>query len=256
MSDPKLSVLVADDSSTIHAFFRELAERSPIPFEIVRAEEGRQCLELLNSGCINLAFIDVNMPEMSGMEAVGVVRLGGSKTFVTLMSSNASDRRRQLARQLKVYEFLCKPFTAEDVLRVLRIYRRVTIPTKALIVDDSATVRRIVRSVFTSSVFNIDVTEAGSGQAALECCASGEVRHHFPRLQHAGHRWAGDAPADDEAGFRRQGRNDDERAQRGQAALGAWKRRHRLPLQAVLRIHGRSRTARPVRLGDAVARPQ
>lgn len=172
MPDFKLRVLIADDSSTIYAFFRDLAEELPIPFETVRAEDGRQCLEILNSGGINLAFIDVNMPEMSGMEAVGVVRLGGSKTFVTLMSSNASDRRRQLARQLKVYEFLTKPFTAEDVLRILRIYCRVTIPTKALIVDNSATVRRIVQSVFTNSVFNIDVTEAGSGQAALECCAS------------------------------------------------------------------------------------
>jgi two-component system, chemotaxis family, chemotaxis protein CheY len=173
VSDFKLSVLVADDSSTIHAFFHDLAEQSPIPFEIVRAEDGRQCLEFLSRGDINLAFIDVNMPEMSGMEAIGVVRLGGSKTFVTLMSSNSSDRRRQLARQLKVYEFLSKPFTAEDVLRVLRIYCRVTIPTRALIVDDSATVRRIIQSVFTNSVFNIDVTEAGSGEAALACCASG-----------------------------------------------------------------------------------
>jgi CheY-like chemotaxis protein len=174
MSEFKLSVLVADDSNTIHAFFRELAEQLPIPFETVRAQDGRQCLALLNGGRINLAFIDVNMPEMSGMEAVGVVRLGGSKTFVTLMSSNASDRRRQLARQLKVYEFLVKPFTAEDVLRVLRTYCRVTIPTTALIVDDSTTVRRIVQSVFTNSVFNIAVTEAGSGQEALEHCASGK----------------------------------------------------------------------------------
>ena len=44
------------------------------------------------------------------MEAVGKARTVGNKTFVTLMSANANQRRMQLAQQLKVYEFLAKPF--------------------------------------------------------------------------------------------------------------------------------------------------
>lgn len=174
MSHFKLKVLVADDSPTMHVFFRELAEHAPIPFEVLSADNGRECVELLNRGGINLAFIDVNMPDMTGMEAVGTARQMGNKTFVALISSNASPRRLQLARQLKAYEFLRKPFSHEDVLRILQTYVRVTIPTKALIVDDSATVRRIVRKVFTNSIFNIDVTEAGNGPSALEECDSGE----------------------------------------------------------------------------------
>jgi CheY-like chemotaxis protein len=80
----------------------------------------------------------------------------------------------QLALQLKVYEFLAKPFTALDVLSVLRTYCRIAVPSNILVVDDSATVRRIVKKVFANSIFNIDVTEAGSGQIALEQCMSGE----------------------------------------------------------------------------------
>ncbi len=174
MSGFKLKVLVADDASTIHAFFRQTAESSPIPFEPLRAENGRQCIEFLNLGGINLAFIDVNMPDMTGMEAVGTVRYVGNKAFVTLMSTNASPRRLQVARQLKAYEFLAKPFTREDVVRILRTYCRVTIPTKALIVDDSATVRRIVTKLFANSIFNIDVTEAGDGKTAVHECETGE----------------------------------------------------------------------------------
>lgn len=170
----KLKVLVADDSTTMHSIFADISENSPIPFDIVRANNGRQCAELLNMGGINLAFIDVNMPDISGMEAVGLARQAGNKTFVALMSSNASTRRLELARQLKVYEYLEKPFKPADVLSILRTYCRVTVPTPALIVDDSATVRRIVAKVLDASIFNIEIGEAGTGAAAVEQCENGE----------------------------------------------------------------------------------
>jgi CheY-like chemotaxis protein len=166
----KLKVLVADDSPLMHSLFADFALGSSIPFELVRANNGRQCAELFNIGGFNLAFIDVNMPELSGMEAVALARHGGNKTFVALMSGNASSRRLEIARQLKVYEYLHKPFKAEDVEAILKTYCRVTVPTQALIVDDSATVRRILRKVLDSSIFNIDITENGEYSVVFLDC--------------------------------------------------------------------------------------
>ncbi len=173
MSDRKLKILVADDSSTIHGLFGEIARNAPIPFEIVHAHDGRECVEKLDEN-IQLAFIDVNMPEMSGMDAVGAARSVGNKTFVTLMSANANKRRQQLAIQLKIYEFLAKPFAPEQVYGILNTYRRITAPAHALIVDDSSTVRRIIRRVLGNSIFNIDATEASDGGAALAFCENGD----------------------------------------------------------------------------------
>jgi CheY-like chemotaxis protein len=170
----KLKVLVADDSKLVHDVFNQISAHSPIPFDVVSAEDGQQCWDTLSRGGIHLAFIDVNMPEMSGMEAVGKARTGGNKTFVTLMSANANQRRMQLAQQLRVYEFLAKPFTNEQVMEILKTYCRVTVPSSALVVDDSATVRRIIKKVFANSIFNIDVTEAGDGQTTLDYCENGE----------------------------------------------------------------------------------
>jgi len=170
----KLKVLVVDDSPIVHDIFADMVEGSPVPFEVIRAHSGEQCMEFLKQGGINLAFIDVNMPGMSGMEAVSNARYEGIKTFVTLMSSNPSKRRFQIARLLKVYEFLAKPFTAEAVYAILRTYRKVNTPTRALIVDDSATVRRLINKVVSSSVFNIDVTEAADGEKALAACENGD----------------------------------------------------------------------------------
>jgi CheY-like chemotaxis protein len=167
-----LKVLIADDSSTVHQIFAAVADGSPIPFELIRAVNGQQCLEFLKQNSCHLAFIDVNMPGMSGMEAVGAARLEGVKTFVTLMSSDATEKRLQLARYLKAYEFLTKPFTPQDIYSTLFTYQRMSVPTRALIVDDSSTVRRLISKVVSSSVFNIEITEAGDGARALECCGS------------------------------------------------------------------------------------
>ncbi len=174
MSGFKLNVLVADNSSAIHEVFVRIAEQSAIPFDIVRAETGRQCMDLLNQGGINLAFIDVNMPDMTGMEAVGKARLGGIKTFVTLMSTHADERRMAVARQLKVYEFLAKPFTKVDVEEILKTYCRVTVPMQVLIVDDSATVRRLIQKVMNASIFHVECDEAGDGEKALALCEAGD----------------------------------------------------------------------------------
>ena len=170
----KLKVLVADDSSVIHEFFEEVSANSPIPFDVVHAMDGQQCVDAFSAGGIHLAFVDVNMPAMSGMDAVGQARTVGNKIFVTLISATTNRVRMQLALQLKVYEFLAKPFTALDVLSVLKTYCRITVPSDILVVDDSATVRRIVKKVFANSIFNIDVTDAGDGRTALDACERGE----------------------------------------------------------------------------------
>jgi len=174
MTGFKLKVLVADDSKLVHDVFNQIAAHSPIPFDVIPAEDGQQAADALKEGSAHLAFIDVNMPQMSGMEAVGKARIAGNKTFVTLMSANANQRRMQLAQQLRVYEFLAKPFAPEDVLAIMKTYRRVTVPSNALVVDDSATVRRIIKKVFANSIFNIDVTEAADGLSALDHCDNGE----------------------------------------------------------------------------------
>ena len=82
-----IRMLVADDSSTVQRFFKDVVAMAPMPLELVTADTGLECMNLLDQGGIDLAFIDVHMPEMSGMEAVGRARFKGNKTFVTLMSS-------------------------------------------------------------------------------------------------------------------------------------------------------------------------
>jgi DNA-binding NtrC family response regulator len=169
MSAP-VKMLVADDSVSIHAIFREAAARSSLPLLMVEADNGRECMDLLRQGDVALAFIDVFMPKMSGLEALTNARFVGNKTFVTLMSGRHDDRCIALARELNAYEFLAKPIRFREVAAIIKTFERVHRTMRALIVDDSATVRSIIRRVLDRSIFRLQVEEAADGETALELC--------------------------------------------------------------------------------------
>jgi len=90
MQQRPTKVLIADDASTVHQLIRD-ALPSEYVANIVHAFDGVECLQALDHG-VDLAFIDVHMPTMGGMDALWAARIAGNKTFVTLISGRANRR--------------------------------------------------------------------------------------------------------------------------------------------------------------------
>ena len=68
---------------------------------------------------------------------------------------------------------LTKPASIEDARKLVDICVRAKIPTRVLIVDDSATMRSIVRKILSGSRFALEINEASEGIAALNQLRSG-----------------------------------------------------------------------------------
>jgi DNA-binding NtrC family response regulator len=165
-----IGILVADDSSITRNILTEAARTSKLPVRLSTTDNGRDCLTLLNGANVDLAFIDVHMPDLSGTEAFWSARKQGINTFVTLMSSPPAAEAVEAAIRLRAYEFLFKPFTVGDAMAIMKTYARISSPTKVLIVDDSSSVRQIVQKILHGSVFNCEITEAVDGNTALTLC--------------------------------------------------------------------------------------
>ena len=166
MQQKPTKVLIADDASTVHQLIRD-ALPSEYVANIVHAFDGVECLQALDHG-VDLAFIDVHMPTMGGMDALWAARIAGNKTFVTLISGRANRRCIDLARQLDAYEFLTKPFGNKDIAAILSTYQRVSTPMQVLLVDDSAVALKVMRKVLASSIFHLNIEEAHSGAEAVK----------------------------------------------------------------------------------------
>jgi CheY-like chemotaxis protein len=165
-----ITMLIADDSPVTQQILTDAAHASKLPLRLSSTDNGRDCLTLLSGANIDLAFIDLHMPELSGTEAVWSARKQGIRTFVTLMSSPPASEAVELAIKLRAHEFLFKPFAVSDAVGIMKTYARISSPTKILIVDDSFTVRQLVQKIVQGSVFNCEITEAGDGETAMTLC--------------------------------------------------------------------------------------
>jgi DNA-binding NtrC family response regulator len=170
--DSGCRILVADDTPAIHHIFREVAARACMPVTLLEASDGHACMELLNRNDVQLAFIDHYMPGLSGVEIVWNARRAGLKTFITLMSGRPDEELFELARQLRVYEFLVKPFRMAAVQSIIRTYNHIAAPLRGLIVDGSRSTRQVIRKVLAQSVFRLLLEQAHDVESAKELCES------------------------------------------------------------------------------------
>ena len=68
----RLRVLVVDDVITNRLLLRKILEREN--YEIVEAENGLEAINLVQAGGIDIALLDIMMPNMNGIESLEAIR--------------------------------------------------------------------------------------------------------------------------------------------------------------------------------------
>ncbi len=165
-----LNILIADDSPTVCKFIESALKDLAIKPKFVKVHDGQKCLKLLKSARCDIAFVDINMPGMSGLEALKVSRMQGGDAFVVVMSGEMDDQKRQEARDSGAYEYLRKPIKPEDLIAIINNYIRFQTMAKVLIVDESGTSRKLIRRILADSVFKMHIREAGNlHETVIEC---------------------------------------------------------------------------------------
>jgi two-component system, chemotaxis family, chemotaxis protein CheY len=112
-------VLIVDDSSAVRAYVRAALEAAPeLDAEVEEAISGFEALRLLPRESFDLLILDINMPNIHGLELISMLRRSErySETPVLVISTEASERDKQRALELGANAFLAKPFDAETLL--------------------------------------------------------------------------------------------------------------------------------------------
>jgi two-component system, chemotaxis family, chemotaxis protein CheY len=116
-------VLVVDDSRAMRMILsRTLMECG---FEVEQAASGTAALDCLagQAGGFQLAMVDWNMPEMSGLEFIQAVRARPEFQVMRLLMVTTETEIEQMSRALEAGadEYLMKPFTADAVKDKLKL---------------------------------------------------------------------------------------------------------------------------------------
>ena len=105
-------VLVIDDSPTIRRMVKASLSSLPAPVEFVEAASGLEAIERLALGPVDLIVLDLNMPDMHGLEVLGFVRSHQKyrRVPVIVLTTRGDDASRQAALQGGASIYLTKPF--------------------------------------------------------------------------------------------------------------------------------------------------
>lgn len=114
-----MRVMLIDDSNTMRKIQkRALSAISGIE-EIIEACNGREGLETLQREAYNFDFVllDVNMPEMSGLEVLAAVRADpNSKGVPIIMCTSVADKSQVMeAIKAGASNYVVKPFKPEEL---------------------------------------------------------------------------------------------------------------------------------------------
>lgn len=117
-----LNVLVVDDSSTMRTLIIKTLEVAEIPIgEIHQAGNGQEGLDILADNWIDLVFLDLNMPVMSGIEMVDKMAEDGlMKTLPVVIISTEGSKEHILSLKSKgISAYLRKPFKPEQLRKIV-----------------------------------------------------------------------------------------------------------------------------------------
>jgi len=113
----RLEVLVVDDDSRIRRALRGILEDEG--HAVDEAADAAQALATLEGRAFDAVLLDVNMPGMSGLDALVSIREGAPQTGVIMVSGEGTIATAVQALKRGAFDFIEKPVDPEHLLRVL-----------------------------------------------------------------------------------------------------------------------------------------
>ena len=112
-----ISILVIDDERGIREGCRRAL--APLGYRVEASDTGAAGLRMLQEGSYDLVLLDLMMPGMSGMEALGRIREIDPDIVVIIITGYATVESAVETIKKGAYDFISKPFTADDLILVV-----------------------------------------------------------------------------------------------------------------------------------------
>lgn len=187
------SVLVVEDSpsfvTTVQAYLANT------PYRLSFADTGRKALALAEEGEPQVILLDLNLPDMDGMQLLEQLEGKGLKSTVIVITANSSLQTAVEAMRRGAYDYILKPFSADRLRTTIQnAMERHTLST--LVQSVKATARRgyhgfigssfamqaVYRTIDAAASSKASVFVTGESGTGKELCAVA-IHRQSPRVQ-------------------------------------------------------------------------
>ncbi len=117
MADNKIKILVVDDEPGALESFRMILEIKD--FEVSTFSNGNEALDQAGKTAFDIAFIDLKMPIIDGLEVLKKLKEISPSTEAIIVTAYATEESQANAITFGAMEYLRKPFLMEEIFSLV-----------------------------------------------------------------------------------------------------------------------------------------
>lgn len=116
-----MKILIADDSKIARkGVLKSFAAVFTEEFDFSEAVNGKEAVELYSSYKPDIVFMDLTMPEKTGIEALEEIKKINPDAKVVIITADIQKKTTEIVSELGATEILNKPVTAEKISGIIK----------------------------------------------------------------------------------------------------------------------------------------
>lgn len=112
-----MNILIADDESSIRTILSKSLEKGG--HQVVTSPDGDIAFSYLKENNVDLVFVDIRMPGMSGLEILGHQGEFSSHPCIIVMTAQDTMQNAVEAMKRGAYDYVTKPFDLEEIAKIV-----------------------------------------------------------------------------------------------------------------------------------------
>ncbi|MFH1136110.1 MAG: response regulator transcription factor [Pseudomonadota bacterium] len=117
-------ILIADDHMVVREGIRQILCREPDIELVGEASDGLEALELTRRMRPDVIILDIGMPGVSGLEAIGLIRETSPQTAVVVLTMHGKESMVHRMLEAGALGYVLKASPAQDVIAAIRAVRK------------------------------------------------------------------------------------------------------------------------------------
>mgnify|MGYP003907191031 CR=1 FL=1 len=113
MGNPMASILIIDDDPDIRAILIQyLNDLGHMPMVAETLADG---IEMISAGAFDLIFLDVNLPDGDGLNAIPLIKQVQSTPEIIIITGEGNAKGAKTAIESGAWDYMVKPFSNHEI---------------------------------------------------------------------------------------------------------------------------------------------